>query len=250
MPTTVQMCTLSGKIPADPWSRGYRDRMDGRVHHQVLTSFVQRGYAPTVDEIAAALSAPQGEVEQSLQRLHAGHGLVLQPGSHEIWLAHPFSSSPTAIWVAAGERGWWAPCMWCAAGIIALAAPTATLYARYAAEHEAATIEVEDGQSSASNLSVHFAIPPRHAWSNVSHWCATVLPFRGAPDVDAWSQRHRLPRGAVVPWSQVLALGRSWYGKHLDEAWRKWTLREAQGIFEGAGLRGPFWQLPESEAPF
>jgi Alkylmercury lyase len=224
--------------------------MDGRVHHQVLSSFVQRGYAPDVAELAVALAAPAHAIEQSLTRLHAGHGLVLHPGSHDIWLAHPFSSSPTAVWVAAGERGWWAPCMWCAAGVVALAAPSATVHARCAGEHESLTIEVRNGQSQAQDLLVHFAIPPRDAWSNVSHWCSTVLPFRNARDVDTWSQRHRLPRGALLPWSQVLALGAAWYGRHLDQDWRKWSLREAQEIFERAGLRGAFWQLPLSEQPF
>lgn len=225
--------------------------MDGRVHHQILSSFLERGYAPTLDELSAALASPAHDIEQSLRRLHEGHGLVLHPGSHEIWIAHPFSSSPTSVWITAGARGWWAPCMWCAAGIITLAgAPRATIHARYGGEREALVIDVQDGQSPPSDLLVHFAIPPRDAWSNVSHWCSTVLPFRSARDVDGWSERHRLPRGAVVPWSQVLALGRSWYGKHLDEDWRKWTLREAQTIFEGAGLRGEFWQLPQSEALF
>jgi hypothetical protein len=227
-----------------------RRMIDGRVHHQVLTSFVERGFAPTLHELAAALAAPVQDVEQSLQRLHTGHGLVLHPGTHEIWIAHPFCSSPSAVWIAAGERGWWAPCLWCAAGIVALAAPTATLHARYAGEHEPLAIEVRDGESPNAEHLVHFAIPPRAAWTNVSHWCSTVLPFRSARDVDAWTARHRLPRGEIVPWSQVLALGRAWYGRHLDLDWRKWTLREAQSIFECAGLHPPFWRLPESEAPF
>lgn len=224
--------------------------MDGRLHHQILTSLVRRGHAPSIEELAAELALPRADVEAGLRRLHDTHGLVLHPSSCEIWLAHPFSTAPTGVWVAAGARGWWAPCLWCAAGVVALAAPDATIYARFGGESREARIEVRGGAPVGEDIVVHFAIPPREAWSNVVHWCSTVLPFANAADVDAWSARHRLPRGAVVPWSQALALGRSWYGRHLDEDWEKWSAAEAQQIFERAGLVGEFWRVPRSDEPF
>ena len=242
--------------------------MDGRVHHEVLSTFARLGRPPSLDELARALAVPHGDAAAALRRLHDGHGLVLHPGSAEVWIAHPFSASPTAAWVAAadasagaaagpsaagaGVRGWWAPCMWCASGVIALAAPDATIYARYGGEHEAALIEVRAGAATGASdeFVVHFAMPPRDAWHNVVHWCSTVLPFRRAEEVDPWCERHGLPRGAVVPWAQVLALGRAWYGRHLDEDWRKHTVAEAQAIFDAVGLTGEFWRLPVSDRPF
>ncbi len=223
--------------------------MDGRVHHAVLSTFVRRGHPPSLDELARALAIAPEDAAAALRRLHDGHGLVLHPGSTDVWIAHPFSASPTAVWVAGGARGWWAPCLWCAAGIVALAAPAATIHARYAGEHEAAAIEVRDGAATC-DLVVHFALPPRDAWRNVVHWCQAVLPFRRAEDVAPWCDRHGLPLGAIVPWSQVLALGRAWYGRHLDEDWRKHTIAEAQAIFDRLGLVGDFWRLPVSDRPF
>jgi hypothetical protein len=225
--------------------------VEGRVHHEVIASFVRRGRPPAPGELERALGLSAEDAAAALRRLHDGHGLVLHPGSADIWIAHPFSASPTAVWVAAGARGWWAPCLWCAAGIVALAAPAATIHARHAGEHEAVAIEVRDGAAAApGDLVVHFALPPRDAWRNVVHWCATVLPFRRAEDVAPWCERHGLPRGAVVPWPQVLALGRAWYGRHLDEDWRKHTVAEAQAIFDEVGLRGELWRLPVSDRPF
>ena len=224
--------------------------MDGRVHHEVLSTFVRLGRPPSLDELSRALAIPPEAAAAALRRLHDGHGLVLHPDSTDVWIAHPFSASPTAVWIAAGARGWWAPCLWCASGIVAFAAPTATIHARLAGEHEAATIEVQGGAAASGDLAVHFALPPRDAWRNVVHWCSTVLPFRRAEDVAPWCERHGLPRGAVLPWAQVLALGRAWYGRHLDEDWRKHTVAEAQAIFDGLGLRGDFWRLPVSDRPF
>ena len=239
--------------------------MDGRVHHEVLSTFVRLGRPPSLDELSRALALSPEDATAALRRLHDGHGLVLHPGAADVWIAHPFSASPTAAWVAAGARGWWAPCMWCASGIVALAAPTSTIHARYAGEHEAAAIEVRAGAASASasaaspsasaasasdDLVVHFALPPRDAWRNVVHWCSTVLPFRNAADVDSWCERHGLPRGAVLPWTQVLALGRAGYGRPHDRDWRKHPLGAAQAIFDAGGHTRDFWRLPVSDRPF
>jgi hypothetical protein len=221
-----------------------------QIHHAVIRSFVERGVAPTADEIATALAIGVDDVRAGLHELHAGHGLVLHPDSAAIWIAHPFATAPTGVWVEAAVRGWWAPCVWCAAGIVALAASRrATIHARIGGERDVVEISVEQG-SAASELVVHFAIPPRDAWANVSHWCSTVQPFRSEREVDAWCARHRIPRGDVVPLSRVLELGRAWYGGHLDPSWRKWTLAQARQIFERVGLHGPFWALPDDDVTF
>ncbi|HWL84791.1 MAG TPA: organomercurial lyase [Polyangiaceae bacterium] len=223
--------------------------MDALVHHQVVDSFVRRGHPPTVDEIAKALRTDAKRVAASLRRLHEGHGLVLHPGSLDIWIAHPFSASPTAVWVAERDRGWWAPCMWCAFGIAVLAAPDAIIHVRLGGEHESVSVAMQHGKLE-SDLMVHFAVPPRDAWANVVHYCATVLPFRSQAAVAAWCERHRLPRGEIVPIGRVLELARAWYGPYLDRDWRKWTIHEAQSIFDGVGLTGEFFRLPAADVTF
>jgi hypothetical protein len=225
-------------------------QLDARVHHGVLRAIVEDGHAPAAAELGDRLGVSVAEIDASLRRLHDGHGLVLHPGSTTVWIAHPFSLSPTATWVASAGGGWWAPCVWCAMGIVALAAPDATLHTRLGGEAEELRLAIRAGRPVGEDLVVHFALPPRDAWSNVIHYCATVLAFRSAADVDAWCVRHRLPRGAVVSMAQVVELGRAWYGKHLDPAWRKWTMQEAQVIFERVGLSGEFWRLPSSEGAF
>jgi hypothetical protein len=85
------------------------------------------------------------------------------------------------------------------------------------------------------------------SFDNVYHYCATVLPFRSEGDIDAWSRRHAIPRGAVVPIAQVAELARLWYGKHADRDWKKWSVAQAREIFEQVGLTGPFWDLEPDE---
>jgi hypothetical protein len=64
------------------------------------------------------------------------------------------------------------------------------------------------------NIVMHFAVPLRRAWDNVHHYCATVLPFRSEGDIDAWSRRHAIPKGAVVPIVQVAELGQRFLGSN------------------------------------
>ncbi len=220
--------------------------LDGALHAEVIASFIDRGHAPSRSELAAALAADPSEVGLVLQRLAAGHGLVLHPGTQAIWIAHPFSTSPTTVCVTHGDSTWWAPCMWCAAGVVALVGGDAVVHARWGGEHEPLVLAPE----TTGEPLIHFSLPPRDAWSNVVHWCASVQPFRTAADVDAWCERHRQPRGEIVAWSQVIALGRAWYGHHRERAWRRWTTSEASMIFESVGLRSAFWALPESDAAF
>jgi hypothetical protein len=224
--------------------------IDSRVHHLVLSGIVRDGYAPTAAEVAQQLGAEEGAVTASLARLHDNHGLVLHPGSSEVWIAHPFSLSPTAVWVQAGSRGFWAPCIWCAMGIATLVGGEATVHARLGGEERAIEIRVRAGRVEGEGLLVHFPLPPRDAWANVVHFCAGVLPFLSEADVRGWCERHRLPRGEVVPAEQVLALAARWYGRHLDPDWVKWSVREAQAIFEEVGLTGPFWRLGDVDGRF
>lgn len=224
--------------------------LDGLVHREVLVSFVQRGFAPTADELARTLASTRPETCAALRRLHVAHGLVLHPGSHEVWIAHPFSSSPSSVWVESAERGWWSPCLWCAMGVVALTAPDATLHARWGGESELARIEVRGGRVTAPECFVHFAAPPRDAWTNVVQWCACVQPFRRVDDVAAWRSRHGVRGGETLPIEKVVELGRVWYGRHLDADWRKWTVAQAQAIFDRLGLSGDFWRLSVSERSF
>lgn len=223
-----------------------QQRFDSLLHHHIVTTFIQKGHAPTNEELAQKLAASLDEVESGLVRLGASHGVVLHPGRCELWVVHPFSSSPTHTWVQAATSGWWAPCMWCALGIAALVRGELTIHTRIGGEKEPVQIDVVDGVPVQTGLFVHFAAPPRKAWDNVHHFCARVLPFRSPEDVADWAKRHRLPLGEVMPISLLAELARCWYSHHADADWEKWTPAQALEIFQSIGLVSDFWNLDTS----
>lgn len=226
--------------------------IDGLIHHAIIDRIITLGAAPSAEELAGRFSLSPADLEASLRRLEDNHGVVFHPQSCRPSIIHPFSVSPTGTWVekGKGKEGWWAPCMWCALGVAVLVGGKVTIHSRLGGEADDLDLEVQDGNPTRSDILIHMAVPPRDAWVDVHHFCATVLPFKAEADIDLWSHRHRLPRGMALPVAVTAKLARKWYGKHADQNWRKWTAAEVKQIFEEVGLSGPFWSLESGSGRF
>lgn len=224
--------------------------LDAQVHHVLIDKVRRDGYAPNRFEVAEAIARPIEDVEASLRRLERSHSLTLHPHVCEPWLVHPFSLSPSSTWVHEGDRGWWAPCIWCGLGVAALVGHDVTIHTRIGGESEDVDIRVVDGHVVDKDLWVHFSIRPQVAWENVHHHCACLLPFRNVADAHRWSERHRLLFGEVVPIETVNSLAREWYGRHCEPNWRKVDVVEAAAIFKKVGLNSPFWALEQKEGAY
>jgi len=218
-------------------------RLDAQIHHHIVRGLIDEGRAPGLVALSELVGAGMEAIVAALRHLEANHGIVCHPGTTDPWVVHPFSLTPTATWVQGSRCGWWAPCIWCALGIARLVRENVVIHTRIGGEAEDLDIHVDGGAVRERTLLVHFAVPLRAAWNNVHHTCATVLPFETEPDVDAWSERHAIAKGAVVPIDQVAELARIWYGRHGDADWEKWSIAQTSAIFSGVGLRGDFWRL-------
>jgi hypothetical protein len=225
-------------------------KIDGLIHHAIIDRIKTSGAAPSAGELGGMFSLSPADVEASLKRLEDNHGVVFHPQSCRPSVIHPFSLSPTATWVQKGAEGWWAPCMWCALGVAVLVGGRVTIHSRLGGERDDLDLEVADGKPIRNDVLIHIALPPRDAWLDVQHFCATLLAFKTEADIDLWSRRHGLPRGVAVPVGVVAKLAREWYGKHADKDWRKWTAAEAKQIFENVGLTGQFWSLDSGTGRF
>jgi hypothetical protein len=219
------------------------EKIDSLAHAKIIEHIMTQGFAPKTRDLAEELAVTLPILESSVERLSENHALVLHPGTHDVWIIHPFSLSPTATWVESSERGWWAPCMWCAFGISTLVRGDLTIHASEGGESEKMLIRFRDGRLIDREYFVHFPIPPRHAWSNVHHFCSSVLPFKNAEEVGDWGKRHGLPVGQIITTEKLFELATKWYGRHKDVDWVKWTSSEAQNIFDQVGLTGEFWNL-------
>jgi hypothetical protein len=112
------------------------ERIDSLVHHALVDGLCRNGFAPNLLEIAKDVGATLETVERSLERLHENHGLVLHPGTRSPWIVQLFSLSPTAVAVVSEDNVWWAPCLWCATGILTLIGRDADIRCRLGGEAE------------------------------------------------------------------------------------------------------------------
>lgn len=100
------------------------------------------------------------------------------------------------------------------------------------------------------DLYTHFCIPVVKAWDNVHHFCSTCLVFLNPTEVETWCDRHGYDVAHVAPIQDVNTLAKKWYGNHLNPKWVKWTMEEAQTIFEESGMNHPLWALPIADGTF
>lgn len=237
--------------PAPAVSSGRSPRMnDAALHEAIVASFLQFERPPTIRELSARFECSAVETREGLRGLADRHGVVLQPHSDEVWVAHPFSAAPTTFVVRAGERRWWGNCAWCSLGVAHLAGGTATIETRIGALEEAVTIRIVDGELRDSDYVVHFPVPMSRAWENVIYTCSVMLLFRDDAQVGEWCATRGIVKGDVRPLEQVWRFATEWYGRHADADWTKWSTGEAAEIFARHGLSGPTWALDDDAGRF
>ncbi|HEX7000259.1 MAG TPA: alkylmercury lyase family protein [Trueperaceae bacterium] len=220
------------------------------LHAEIIGGFLRDQRPPTVAELVERFGRTTDDVRGSLRALAEYHGVVLHPRSDEVWVAHPFSAAPTNFVVHAGGKRWWGNCAWCSLGVAHLAGGDAIIETRLGALEEHVTLRIVDGQVLDTGCVVHFPVPMRRAWDNVTYTCSVMLLFNDEAAVDEWCLERGVPKGDVRPVEQVWRFAQEWYGRHADTDWTKWSVKQAAEIFRRHGLTGPIWDQGEEDTRF
>ena len=80
---------------------------DPEVRHYIYKTLADTSRPPTTGEIARHFNVSIAAVESAFDRLAASHQIALAPGSHSIWMAHPFSALPTNYVTQVGAKKYW-----------------------------------------------------------------------------------------------------------------------------------------------
>lgn len=216
---------------------------DESVRGALTRLIAELGHAPSTERLAAETGCPPADVETSLRRLGETHSLLLHPGSARPWVVHPFALAPGSCWVRTPERGYWANCLYCGFGIAAALKCNAVITTRYGGEENTVRYKVSDGAVVPADDLFHLSTPPARWWDNVIFACATFQPFRSEREIDAWCERHHLPKGGMMRIDQLWRFAQDWYGGYIDTPWRKRSPDEIRSLFDRNGLTGPFWTI-------
>jgi len=143
------------------------DERDLRLRELTYELFIERGRAPTADEVASAIASTRADVQSGWRRLHDAHALVLNTAATEIRMANPFSAVPTAYRVYAGERWWYANCAWDAFGVCAALHVDGRIETSCPDCGEPLTVDVCDQRPSDHSLLFHCLVPAAHWWDDI-----------------------------------------------------------------------------------
>ena len=80
------------------------ESFDKDVRYFIYTNFAETALPPTTMQVSEHLKVSIASVENSLERLGNSHDIALAPGSHSIWMAHPFSGIPTNYVTIIGQK--------------------------------------------------------------------------------------------------------------------------------------------------
>lgn len=142
--------------------------MNGTVRAYIYQHFRDEAIAPSTNEIAQSLGMSDEAVTVALEGLAASHAIVLQPGTHDIWMAHPFSGIPTDYTATVGERTWYANCGWDSIAILALLGD-GTIASKDPLTDATNEWAVREGVVTPGGGVVHFLVPARQFWDDIGY---------------------------------------------------------------------------------
>lgn len=122
---------------------------------------------PTYIETAAGLGIAEKQAQAAYEWLGGHHALFLEPGSHAIHMAHPFSGIPTVFRVRANGHAYWANCAWDALGIPAALHADAQIEAQLADSQASVTLTVAADRVHGHDELVHLSVPFRHWYDDL-----------------------------------------------------------------------------------
>jgi hypothetical protein len=140
---------------------------DATVRLAIYQHFAAHGTAPTRAELAVGCGLDPVEVAAALERLDAARAIVLKPGTHELWMAMPFSAVPTDYRVEWDTGAAFANCAWDAFGIAAALATDVTITTHDPLDRTPLRIEVRGGRVIPDTYAVHFAVPAAQWWADI-----------------------------------------------------------------------------------
>jgi hypothetical protein len=214
------------------------------VRLAVYRGFVERGRAPSVDELAEGLGE-SAAVREALGELHAARHVVLEADGESVVMAHPFSAVPLGFSVMGSRTLWWGGCAWDSFALPHLLpdedeALVATTCPACGSAHAwvVTTTRPPSGRQIA-----HFLVPAAHMWDDAVHTCGNQRIFCDGACVVEWLDRTGNDLGYVMDLPTLWRLAAHWYDGRLERGYVRREPEAAKAYFAEVGLDGPFWGL-------
>lgn len=133
----------------------------------VYQHFAETTRPPRVEETADRFGLTHEEAASVYEALHQRHAFFLQPGTHHILMANPFSGVETPFKVYANGKTYSANCAWDSLGIPAALHVDAEIEAECARSGETIHVTVSRQMVEYDAGLVHFLVPFRNWYDDL-----------------------------------------------------------------------------------
>lgn len=134
----------------------------------VYQHFAEATRPPSVAEAAAHFGLTHAEAASAYEELNRRHAFFLQPGTHDIAMAWPFSGVKTSYKVHANGKTYFANCAWDSLGIPAILQADAEIEAVCAQSGEKISLTVRGGEVQGEAALTHFLVPFKDWYDDVT----------------------------------------------------------------------------------
>lgn len=131
----------------------------------VYDHFKETTQPPSVEDTAARFDLTTEEAVSAYEELNQRHAFFLNPGTHSILMANPFSGIETPFKIHVDHKTYFANCAWDSLGIPAALHSDAEIEAVCSQSRQLIQLSITDEKISSSNVLVHFLVP-FHQWYN------------------------------------------------------------------------------------
>ena len=127
----------------------------------VYQHFAETTHPPNVEDTASHFALAHKQAASAYEELHRRHALFLEPGTHEIRMANPFSGVETPFQVRVNGRTYFANCAWDSLGIPAALHADGEIEATCAESGQLIQLRVREQEVKGTDAIAHFLIPFR-----------------------------------------------------------------------------------------
>ena len=224
------------------------DETARRVRKFVFDSFLERTFAPAVEEIADHLHLNIPSTKTALRELDEGHHLKLLEGTSRILMAFPFSAiaTPYRVTRSNGKR-YFANCAWDSIAFHPMLHEPVQVDSFCDRCGESLSFHLERGNATPASGDlprVLLALPASAWWKDITRTCANTMVYFG-PEEFRPGRADALPNAesGLVTVDQVIQMSIPIYSGKLKLEYDRPPAAELQRTFERLGLSGPHWKL-------
>ena len=135
----------------------------------VYDTLIETGRPPDARDIGAHFGVTANDARQAVREVSIGKTLLAHPETGDIWMAGPFSATPTSYRVAGRRTSWWANCAWDMLGIPVIVGETVEVQATCTdcGAPLRITVDPRTGPAPDAEGIVHFLVPAKRWYDDI-----------------------------------------------------------------------------------